>query len=301
MKSQTVVVLILALICGGSAAVGVSQLLNGQGPDGSTTKIVVAKADVARGHLLNAESLDLRDWPKGSLPSGALSSIDAAVERTALMPLYKGEPILETKLASKDAGRGLAAVIPHGKRAFTIETPHVAAGVGGFILPGNRVDILLTTEMRGKDDVTGGGATTTLLQNIEILAVDQHLDKPDSNKVDPKTLKSVTVLVSPDQAAKLDLGMNKGTLHLSLRNPEDNLEADTKPATMAELQFHQESPDGTGPSLFGQTFGAVASALAASPNAEEEAAADNESKSRSETGRIRTLRGTHRGYVRVER
>ena len=134
-------------------------------------------------------------------------------------------------------------MIPSGMRAFTIRTPHVAAGVGGFILPGNRVDVLLTTSGSGPNDVTGGGATTTLLQNVEVLAVAQRLDAPEANKVDPKEVSSVTLLVTPDHAAKLDLGMNRGLLHLALRNPEDNEEAETRPATMSQLRLHQEPPE----------------------------------------------------------
>ena len=68
--------------------------------------------------------------------------------------------------------------------------------------------------------MTGGGSTTTLLQNVEILAVDQKVDGPADNKVDSTNLRSVTLLVTPDQAAKLSLGQSKGTLHLTLRNPE---------------------------------------------------------------------------------
>ena len=88
-------------------------------------------------------------------------------------------------------------------------------------MPDNRVDVLLTTRDHGIDNGTGGGATTTLLQNVEVLAVDRRLDKEEDGETELTEPKSVTLLVTPDQAAKLDLGMNMGTLHLSLRNPED--------------------------------------------------------------------------------
>jgi pilus assembly protein CpaB len=114
-------------------------------------------------------------------------------------------------------------------RAFTIHTPSVASGVGGFILPGNKVDVLLT--MEGKY----GSITTTLVQNLEILAVDQRIDAPADNRVDPNQLRSVTLLVTPDQAARLGLGQNKGALHLSLRNHEDNQVGSAAPARLAKL------------------------------------------------------------------
>jgi pilus assembly protein CpaB len=128
-------------------------------------------------------------------------------------------------------------------RAYSVKVPDVAQGVAGFILPGNRVDVLLSVgEISGGNNDTGGGSTTTLLQNVEILAVDQKMDAPADNKVDTKDLRSVTLLVTPQQANLLDLGQNKGMLHLSLRNREDTLAARTQPATLADLRFRQEKP-----------------------------------------------------------
>jgi pilus assembly protein CpaB len=103
------------------------------------------------------------------------------------------------------------------------------------------VDVLLTTNEVRKDG-SDGTITITLLQNIEVLAVDQRLDPAEANSADPDKLKSVTLLVTPDQAAKVDLGMNKGILHLSLRNPKDSADAETRPATMTDLRFRDETP-----------------------------------------------------------
>ena len=126
-------------------------------------------------------------------------------------------------------------------RAFTIST-NVASGVAGFILPGNKVDVLMTLTAGGAKDVTGGGSTTTLLQNVEILAVDQKVEAPADNKVDSTNLRSVTLLVTPTSAAKLSLGQSKGTLHLTLRNPEDNLAAKVRPTTVNDLESQSEAP-----------------------------------------------------------
>jgi len=297
MKTRTIAVVILALLCGASAAVGVNQL-NQQRVNVSHTKtvpVVIAAKDMPRGGVLSPAALAVSQWPEGAAPAGTLSSVEEANDRSIIVPLVKGEPVLESKLASKDAGRGLAAMITKGMRAFTINTPHISAGVGGFILPGNHIDVLLTTTSSGTNDPTGGGATTTLLQNVQVLAVAQRLDAPDTNKVDPKELTSVTLLVTPDQAAKLDLGMNKGTLHLALRNPEDTLEADTRPATMAQLRFHQEKPN-QGTFQMAQFVGAIANAVQGTPDAEKPTAP----ASRSRTAHIRTLRGAYRGNLQVE-
>jgi pilus assembly protein CpaB len=204
--------------------------------------IAVAGAAIPRGALVSADSVKMREYPKDLVPAGAITRLEDAVERWVNIPLAKDDPLVEVKLLAKGAG-GITRLIPKGMRAFTIHTPGVESGVAGFILPGSRVDVLLTVSNPGTiDDATGGGSTTTLLQNVEILAVDQRLEAPSENKVDPKELRSVTLLVTPNQAAKLDLGQNKGTLHLSLRHPEDNAPAVTTPATLAELRFHQEKP-----------------------------------------------------------
>jgi pilus assembly protein CpaB len=125
-------------------------------------------------------------------------------------------------------------------RGFTIPTPNISAGVAGFILPGNKVDVLLTVSGSGLNDAAS--RTITLLQGVEILAVDQRVEAPAENKVDAKELRSVTLLVTPDQAAKLDLGQNKGVLHLSLRNPEDQAPANARPATMDDLGLGEDKP-----------------------------------------------------------
>src|SRR5262249_8417595 len=179
-----------------------------------TVPVVVAAADVPRFAALSAEMLTTREFPKDMAPPGSLSRVEDAVDRVCLGQLVRDEPVLNAKLAARGAGRGIAPGIADGMRAFTIQTPNVASGVAGFILPGNKVDVLLHVPGNGGNGPNGGGITTTLLQNVEILAVDQRVDAPADNKVDANLLRSVTLLVRPDQALKLDLGQNKGTLHL---------------------------------------------------------------------------------------
>jgi pilus assembly protein CpaB len=235
--------IVLALVSGGSAAVGINTLRKqASGLPADTVLVVVAAADIPRGVTVTADMVKTRPWPRDAAPAGALTDPDEALNRATASALVKDEPVLDAKLAARGAGRGMAALIPMGMRAFTIQTPNLASGVAGFVLPGNKVDVLLTVGGQSLNDETGGGSTTTLLQNVEILAVDQRVDAPADNKVDPRELRSVTLLVTPDQAAKLDLGQNKGTLHLSLRNPADSSPANTRPATLADLRFHQDRP-----------------------------------------------------------
>ncbi len=150
-----------------------------------------------------------------------------------------GEPLLKGKVG--DVGIGASCLVKPGMRAYTISTPTVAQGVSGFVLPGNHVDVLLTVTKANRDDGTGGGVTTTLLQNVEILAADQRLDSAETKADAKQTLKSVTLLVTPEMAAKLSLAQTAGTLHLSLRNDTDQSIAETDPVTIRELRFLQDA------------------------------------------------------------
>jgi pilus assembly protein CpaB len=247
---RSLLVVVMALVFGGSAAVGVNSFVNNPPSlKADVVPVVVAAFDVPRGGNLTAELVKIKDFPRDIVPQGAMSQVQDAVDRAVFIPLMKDEPVLEAKLAPKGSGRGLAALVPNGMRAFTIQTPNIATGVAGFILPGNKVDVLLTV-----DDVTGitpsgipatgggGGSnasTTTLLQNVEILAVDQKTVAPAENKMDAKELRSVTLLVTPQQANELGLAQNKGKLHLALRNLDDSQDARTRPTTLSDLRFQQ--------------------------------------------------------------
>ncbi len=146
MSIRTILVAILALICGVSAAVAVGQFRKkavSEAAVAETVDIAVAAVEIPRGVTITPEMIAMRPWPKQIVPTSAITSLEKAVDRTALTPVTKDEPLLEGKIAQ---GRGLAPLIPQGMRAFTITTPTASTGVAGFILPGNKVDVLLTID-----------------------------------------------------------------------------------------------------------------------------------------------------------
>jgi pilus assembly protein CpaB len=288
MSPRTLIVAMLALVFGGSAAVGVNSLIKSP-PKGDVVPVVVAAADITRGGTITGELLKTRALPKELLPRGAITKLEDAIDRTVAIPLMRDDAILETKLAPRGAGRGMAALIPKGMRAFTITTT-LASGVAGFILPGNKVDVLLTITEGMASNLTGGGSTTTLLHDVEILAVDQRIDAPAENKVDVKEMRSVTLLVSPDAANVLELGQSKGSLHLALRNRDDRVAGKTRPATMLDLQLRQER---TWDERAKEVVAALGEALAKARPAAPPAAR------RESPRKIRTLRGTNEGLVTV--
>jgi pilus assembly protein CpaB len=290
-RPQSIIATVLALVFGGSAAVGVRQYL-GAGVRADTVPVVVAKIDIPRGMLISGDLIKTRDYPKDLVPAGAVLKTEDAVDRSAFASMVKDEPMLDSKLSPKGQ-RGLATLVSGGMRAFTITT-NVASGVAGFILPGNKVDVLLTIQTGGSSDFTGGGSTTTLLQNVEILAVDQRVEAPAENKVSANELRSVTLLVTPSQAAKLSLGQSRGTLHLTLRNPEDASPAKVRPTTMFDIQFLGEAPSRPWDERAKDLLKAWGEALAKRPPTPP---APPAAKAEPSKISIRTIRGSSEGMV----
>ena len=150
--------------------------------------------------------------------------------------IYEGEPILETRLAAKGAGGGLAATIPPGMRAVSIRVNDVG-GVSGFVRPGARVDVLIAGHPPG--DASGlGTVTKTLLQNMEVLSAGQDMQKDAEGK--PVSVPVVNLLVTPEQAETLSLASNEMHIQLVLRNPLDT-QTVTTPGTAVSNLFTGES------------------------------------------------------------
>src|SRR5262245_38302139 len=177
MSTRTLLIIVLALAFGLSAAVGVAQL-NRAAPATDMVGVVVLVRDTPRFTTLTADLVKIQQYPKELVPPGSITRLEEVIDRVTDTHLVRNEPVLENRLAPKGAGRGMAAVIPKGMRAVTIRTPNIATGVAGFILPGNRVDVLFTIQSHKHDDASGGGSTKTITENVEILAVDQRIEAP---------------------------------------------------------------------------------------------------------------------------
>jgi pilus assembly protein CpaB len=240
MTPRTVIVLLLALVCGGSAAFGVYrfyQTTRSQRTEEvvvqEMTQIVVATVEMPIvGSILTKDTVEIRDWPKGYEPAGAVMDVEEVVGKTLHVPLRQGEPVLVGKFGE---GRGMASLVEVGLRAFTIHTTSNTAGVAGFVLPGDHVDVLMTR--RANEETTGGSVTTTLLQNVMVLASNQMINGPEQHTI--KGLKSVTLLVSPDEGKRLTLAQSGGDLTLMLRNKTDGQMVSTEPITWRDLEFSQ--------------------------------------------------------------
>ena len=177
-------------------------------------RVVVAADDVLVGVKLDAHDVRVITLPESAAPPGAFSDPAKVLGRGAILPISKGDFILTSKLAALNAGGGLPSLIPPGMRAVSVRVNDVVS-VAGFVQPGTRVDVLAT----GNEAGSGGRQTTTVLENVAVIAVGKSLDR--SNSTDAQTAPVITLLVSPDDAQKLALVSQEGRIQLSLRNPLD--------------------------------------------------------------------------------
>ena len=221
-----------ALLAGLVAVVLASQWISRQSQS-AAAKVVVLGVDVQLGSRISPEMVKLVDWPSASLPPGAFDdpkNVDGRVVKTSLQ---RGEPLLESRLAPIGTKGGLSAVVTEGKRAMTVRVNDVI-GVAGFALPGNYVDIIVSTQ---QENARGGNTqdhtiSKIVLERILVLAVAQEASRDETK---PKVVSAVTLEVSPDQAEKLDLARSVGTLSLVLRNQVDPQHAHTGGVTKAVL------------------------------------------------------------------
>lgn len=182
-------------------------------------KVVVAAVDIQLGSRLDAQMLRVAQWPAGSVPPGAFTDPRALQDRVVRTSLLPGEPVLQSKLAPVGTQGGLSAVIAPGARAITVRVNDVI-GVAGFALPGNYVDILVSTQADGAGSEQRQ-ISKIVLQHILVLAVAQEASRDETR---PRVVNAVTLEVTPEQAEKLDLARSIGTLSLVLRNQMDRTE-----------------------------------------------------------------------------
>lgn len=197
----------------------------------ATAQIVLAARDLNVGELLRDLDLRTADWT-GDLPKGAFTRKEDVVGRGVVSNLYMGEPVLDTRIAAKGAGAGLAATIRPGMRAVAVRVNDVV-GVGGFVTPGMRVDILVAGTPPGQAGSSQGTLSKTVLQNIEVLSAGQKIEKDAEGK--PEAVAVVNLLVTPEQAETLSLASNETRIQLVLRNPLDTETTKTPGTAVANL------------------------------------------------------------------
>ena len=201
-----------------------------------TVPVLVAAMDVPIATRLEAKHIAVVQWPKAHAPVGVLSTSKDVVDHTLRTNLVKGEPILKERLADEKEGRGLAALLAEGMRAMAVGVDS-AVGVAGFVQPGDYVDVLTTMS---PDDETRKALGTEparmskiILQNVLVLAVDDHLTSEAGGKATP--VKVVTLGVTPEESERLALADQHGQLTLTMRARIDQKIAATAGITPVQL------------------------------------------------------------------
>ena len=198
----------------------------------STRTIVVAKEPLRFGTELSAAMLQEVPWPAESLPSGAFTAIKDILSgrRVVLSAIEANEPILASKITGPGQRATLSAVLQEGMKAVTIRVNDVE-GVGGFVLPGDHVDVVLTRQID-----KGSATTDVVLQNTRVLAVDQSADERTFKAT---VAKSVTLEVDTVEAQKVWLASSVGSLSLLLRKAGETAEVKTRKITLKDLGTHE--------------------------------------------------------------
>jgi pilus assembly protein CpaB len=184
----------------------------------TTEHIVVAAQPLQVGTRVDASNLRLIPWPSGEPVAGMFTRISDCANRAVITPLAENEPILESKLAATQSGAGLPATIPEGMRGLSVAVNDVV-GVAGFVIPGTMVDVLVTGRLADSGHGGEQNITRTILENVKVLAAGQKIEQDREGK--PQNVPVVTLLVTPDDAARLTMASTEGKIQLSLRNTVD--------------------------------------------------------------------------------
>lgn len=249
---------IVAVILANGYLSGVEDKQTRAAEENRLVQIAVARVPMEYGTALTAENIRMVSWPATSVPAGAFQSTKVllgAETRVALRPIEAGEPILPGKVTGPGGRASISALIDPDMRAVAVRITDVA-GVAGFVLPNDSVDVLLTRTPKTEVEGTIDPITDVLLQNVRVLAIDQGASEKNN---EPKVGKTATLLVDQQSAQKLALASQVGSLSLALRN------AVNQDVFMAQTVGTRDLGQGSvAPSLYREKRGGGTS-MAASP------------------------------------
>ncbi len=235
-RTRLLMIGVLAVALGFLASVYVYKTVQGKGGGGTTdgADVMVAANDLQVGARVEERDIKIIRIPAPDLPPGAPRKKSDVIGHGVILPIAKGEFILPNHLAQENAGSGLPALIPPGMRAVSVRVNEVVS-VAGFVTPGTRVDVLLT----GTPGATGDQQTTTVLQNVLVLASGHTLERSASGEAQNTAV--ITLLVTPDDAQRLTLASAEGHIQLALRNPLDTKQ-DEVPSSNSRGLFKGMAP-----------------------------------------------------------
>ncbi|MDX2351022.1 Flp pilus assembly protein CpaB [Stutzerimonas xanthomarina] len=230
MGSRTLTLIMLSLLLGIGAVWMANNWLSARldaGPDDHSQNVAVATTEIPFGQMVEAQHVMLVRMPKGTVPDDSFDTTEGVIGKIATFGMLRGDVLRSARLAEHLGGSTLASLIATDKRAVSVRVDDVV-GVGGFLLPGNRVDVLATKRKGNGDEAEAN----TILEDLRVLAVDQTAS---TDKTQPVVVRAVTLEMGSEEAEVLVKAMTEGRLQLALRNPLDNQKKPVAAAPIAAV------------------------------------------------------------------
>jgi pilus assembly protein CpaB len=223
MRPKSLILLALALGCGLVASIGISQVLdskNGQVAAVETVPIYVALHNINLNDPIDEGMVSLEEWPKSKVPVGAITKWEELEDRRPRAVIFEGEPLMDAKLLTKGQRHDPISGIPQGMRLKTVSVD-ARKSAAGLLSPGDRVDMQIFVKRNEKENIPHP-VTKTFLQNIRVYAVDQTVQRGIDGSEARAVAKTVSLLVTPQQANKITTAENLGEISLIPRHPDDD-------------------------------------------------------------------------------
>jgi pilus assembly protein CpaB len=238
---RTAIVLGVAVLMAAVASLGVYRIVKAmpaRAPEVTTVQVAVAAHPVQLGTRLTTDHVKLVAWPAATQVPGSFKKVEDVVNRGVISAVAQNEPLTESKLAPLEAGAGLPPSIPPGMRAISVKVNEVV-GVAGFVVPGTRVDVMVTLSNRQKEQ---DSLTRIVVSNAQVLTAGTRYDQEKAKEGAPIPSTVVTLLVSPDDGERIALAASEGQIMLALRNPLDTDQVTTNGVRTAGLFGQAPAP-----------------------------------------------------------
>ena len=258
--TRTVVVMAVATLMAGIASLGVYAAVKSipvREVEVAHTFVAVAARNLPTGSRITEADVKLVAWPARNPIAGAFSEVKPILDRGLVAAVGENEPFTETKLAPLGSGAGLPPSIPPGMRAMSVKVDEVI-GVAGFVVPGTRVDLVVTLRGSGQ---TEESMSRTVASNVLVLTAGTKFDQEQAKdgKAQPSTV--VTLAVSPSDAERVALASSEGKISLALRNPLDVAPTETAGVHVGALRLGMGSAPRPEPVKAQASHGASADGL----------------------------------------
>jgi pilus assembly protein CpaB len=231
--TRTVVVVGVAVLVAAVASLGAYQAIRRMPVreiEVRSLYYVVAAHDMPMGSRITKDYVKLVAWPASSPVVKGFTSIESVLNRGLISPVVENEPLTESKLAPIEAGAGLPPSITEGMRAVSVKVNEVI-GVAGFVVPGTRVDVLVTLRRDNDRD----SMSRVVVSDLQVLTAGTRYDQEKAKDGQPIPTSVVTLLVTPSDAERIALAQSEGQIMLTLRNPLDRKPTDTTGIRTAAL------------------------------------------------------------------